>query len=61
MIVTGDITQSDLPPQMLSGLVKAAEILKDVDDIKILYFDELDVVRHPLVQTIIKRFENAKN
>ncbi len=61
MIVTGDITQSDLPPQMLSGLVKAADILKDVDDIKILYFDELDVVRHPLVQTIIKRFENAKN
>ncbi len=61
MIVTGDITQSDLPPQVLSGLVKASYILKNVDDIKILYFDELDVVRHPLVQTIIKRFEDAKN
>jgi len=59
MIVTGDITQSDLPPQVLSGLVKASQILKNVDDIKIMYFDELDVVRHPLVQTIIKRFENA--
>jgi len=61
MIVTGDITQSDLPSNMLSGLVKASHILKNVDDIKILYFDELDVVRHPLVQTIIKRFENDKN
>jgi len=59
MIVTGDITQSDLPPQVLSGLVKASQILKNVDDIKIMFFDELDVVRHPLVQTIIKRFENA--
>ena len=59
MIVTGDITHSDLPPQVQSGLVKASQILKNVDDIKILYFDELDVVRHPLVQTIIKRFENV--
>jgi phosphate starvation-inducible PhoH-like protein len=59
MIVTGDITQSDLPAQVQSGLVKASQILKNVDDIKILYFDELDVVRHPLVQTIIKRFENV--
>ena len=59
MIVTGDITQSDLPTQIQSGLVKASQILKNVDDIKILYFDELDVVRHPLVQTIIKRFENV--
>jgi phosphate starvation-inducible PhoH-like protein len=61
MIVTGDITQSDLPGHMLSGLVKASRILKNVDDIEILYFTELDVVRHPLVQTIIKRFENAKD
>lgn len=60
MIVTGDITQSDLPGNMLSGLVKASKILKNVDDIEIHYFTELDVVRHPLVQTIIKRFENAK-
>jgi phosphate starvation-inducible PhoH-like protein len=61
MIVTGDITQSDLPPQVQSGLIRASHILKNVDDIKIMYFDELDVVRHPLVQTIIKRFENAKD
>ncbi len=61
MIVTGDITQSDLPKRMTSGLVKASEILKDIDQVKIQYFDEKDVVRHPLVQTIIKRFENDKN
>lgn len=58
MIVTGDITQSDLPKRMVSGLVRASEILKDIDSVDILYFDEKDVVRHPLVQTIIKRFEN---
>lgn len=58
MIVTGDITQSDLPNKTVSGLVRASEILKDIDAIDILYFTELDVVRHPLVQTIIKRFEN---
>lgn len=61
MIVTGDITQSDLPKRMTSGLVKASEILKDIDQVKIQYFDDKDVVRHPLVQTIIKRFENDKN
>lgn len=58
MIVTGDITQSDLPKRTVSGLVRASEILKNIDSIEILYFTELDVVRHPLVQTIIKRFEN---
>jgi len=61
MIVTGDITQSDLPRNMVSGLVKAAEILQKIDAVEILYFNERDVVRHPLVQTIIKRFENDKN
>ncbi|MDD5293516.1 MAG: PhoH family protein [Candidatus Izemoplasmatales bacterium] len=59
MIVTGDITQSDLPDRVLSGLVKASKILNDVEDIGILYFDKIDVVRHPLVQTIIQRFEDA--
>jgi len=61
MIVTGDITQSDLPKNMMSGLVKASQILQDIDNVEILYFNEKDVVRHPLVQTIIKRFENDKN
>ncbi len=61
MIVTGDITQSDLPKKMVSGLVKAGEILKNIDTVEILYFDDSDVVRHPLVQTIIKRFEHDQN
>ncbi|XMB72569.1 PhoH family protein [Mycoplasmatota bacterium WC30] len=61
MIVTGDVTQSDLPKRMTSGLVKASQILKNIDGVEILYFNELDVVRHPLVQTIIKRFENDQN
>lgn len=61
MVVTGDITQSDLPVKVLSGLIKASQILMDVDDIEILFFENIDVVRHPLVQTIIKRFEDAKD
>ncbi|MBN2540674.1 MAG: PhoH family protein [Bacilli bacterium] len=61
MIVTGDITQSDLPKSMISGLVKAGEILQDIDSVDILYFDDRDVVRHPLVQTIIKRFEHDQD
>lgn len=61
MIVTGDITQSDLPQRITSGLVKAAEILKDIEGIDIIFFANGDVVRHPLVQTIIERFERVEN
>ncbi|MBN2504803.1 MAG: PhoH family protein [Bacilli bacterium] len=61
MIVTGDITQSDLPVRVLSGLVRAADILKNIEGIDIMFFENMDVVRHPLVQTIIERFEHAKD
>ncbi|HOP57616.1 MAG TPA: PhoH family protein [Bacillota bacterium] len=61
MIVTGDVTQSDLPARVPSGLIRASEILKEINDIAIVTFDNTDVVRHPLVQTIIKRFEDAKD
>lgn len=61
MIVTGDITQSDLPSRVESGLVKASQILKNVSDIEMIFFENQDVVRHPLVQQIIQRFENDKN
>lgn len=57
MIVTGDVTQSDLPKHMKSGLVGAAELLRGIDDIAIMRFSRIDVVRHPLVQTIIERFD----
>ncbi len=60
-IITGDITQIDLPENKKSGLVEAAKILKDVDDIAITYFNEKDVVRHKLVQNIIKAYEKYYN
>jgi len=61
MVVTGDITQTDLPKNIVSGLIRAKEILNDIPDIFIMSFENHDVVRHPLVQTIIQRFENAQN
>jgi len=56
-VITGDITQIDLPAGRMSGLVEALKILKDVEDIKIVYFSERDVVRHRLVQEIVRAYE----
>lgn len=58
MIITGDITQIDLPKGVASGLKKALHILKDVKGIRFVYLTALDVVRHPVVQRIIERYEN---
>ena len=55
-IITGDITQIDLPPRDSSGLIEATEILKNVDGIDFIFFDENDVVRHRLVKDIIKAY-----
>ncbi len=63
MVVTGDITQIDLPPGRQSGLLEAIEVLKGIKGISFIYFDERDVVRHSLVQEIVKayeRYEQAK-
>ncbi len=57
MVVTGDVTQIDLPDGKRSGLVEASKILKDVEDVKTIRFTEKDVVRHKLVQDIIKAYE----
>lgn len=57
IVVTGDITQIDLPDGKKSGLVEAMKILKGIDDIAINVFTEKDVVRHRLVQDIIKAYE----
>lgn len=57
MVVTGDVTQIDLPDGKRSGLVEATKILKNVEDIKTIHFSEKDVVRHKLVQDIIKAYE----
>lgn len=61
MVITGDITQIDLPDSRKSGLIDAMHILKNVDDICITKFTEKDVVRHKLVQDIIKAYEKAYN
>lgn len=57
MVVTGDVTQIDLPLGRKSGLVEAERILQDIDDIGFMYFAEQDVVRHSLVQKMIAAYE----
>ena len=59
-VITGDVTQIDLPNANRSGLVEANDILKNVEGIRFCYFDEGDVVRHHLVQRIIRAYEDAK-
>ena len=56
-VITGDITQIDLPEGKRSGLMDAARVLRNIDDIQILYFTEKDVVRHKLVQKIVRAYE----
>lgn len=57
MVVTGDQTQIDLPSGKKSGILHAVEVLKGVDGIAIVNFNEVDVVRHPLVQRIVKAYD----
>jgi len=59
-VVTGDITQIDLPDSKRSGLVEAAEILRNVKGISFIHFDQSDVVRHHLVQRIINAYDEHK-
>ena len=59
MVITGDITQTDLPPGRTSGLAEIQEILKDVPGIKFIYFTREDVVRHHLVQEILKAYDRS--
>ncbi len=60
-VVTGDITQIDLPEGVKSGLVEAKDILREIEGISFILFSEQDVVRHPLVQEIIKAYEKMGN
>jgi phosphate starvation-inducible PhoH-like protein len=59
-VVTGDVTQIDLPDRRRSGLTEAESLLKDVEGIAICYFTEVDVVRHPLVAKIIRAYERKR-
>ncbi|MFZ9039769.1 MAG: PhoH family protein [Gammaproteobacteria bacterium] len=60
-VVTGDITQTDLPEQKASGLIHSLKILKKIDDIGFTYFSSVDVVRHPLVQSIVEAYDKFEN
>lgn len=59
LVVTADITQIDLPQPQKSGVLQAIEILKPISEISFIRFNEKDVVRHPLVQKIIKAYKKA--
>lgn len=61
VVVTGDITQIDLPPERKSGLVHALGVLKDVEGISQIYLTYKDVVRHEMVQRIISAYDKAYN
>ena len=55
-VITGDVTQVDLPSGKDSGLIQIQHILQDIEGIDFVYFSERDVVRHPLVQEIVKAY-----
>ena len=59
-VITGDITQIDLPGAKRSGLLEAMDILKNIDGVVFMHFDETDVVRHQLVQRIIRAYDEHK-
>ncbi len=61
MVITGDLTQIDLPKGKKSGLRTALEILKDVNGIEFMHLQAADVVRHPLVQKVITAYDNSEN
>jgi phosphate starvation-inducible PhoH-like protein len=59
-VITGDVTQIDLPMDKISGLVEAEELLCRTDGIRFIHFSELDVVRHPLVQDVIRAYNHLE-
>jgi phosphate starvation-inducible PhoH-like protein len=60
-VITGDVTQTDLPDGKTSGLVEAAQILGGISGIRFIYFSREDVVRHSLVQEVIDAYEDMEN
>jgi phosphate starvation-inducible PhoH-like protein len=60
IIVTGDVTQVDLPREARSGLIDAMQRLREVEGVAIVHLSEHDIVRHPLVQRIVKAYEEDK-
>ena len=60
-VVTGDITQIDLPRGKGSGLIEASEVLAGVEGIELVWFSKADVVRHPLVEKIVGAYERYRS
>jgi len=58
VVVTGDVTQIDLPRGQRSGLKEAERVLQNIDEIEFIYFNDKDVVRHKLVQMIVRAYES---
>ena len=61
VVVTGDITQTDLPAGKQSGLKQALEVLRGIPEIAIVTLDRSDVVRHDLVQTVVRAYETYES
>jgi phosphate starvation-inducible PhoH-like protein len=59
-VITGDVTQTDLPGGRISGLVQAMDVLRHVDGISFVRFTDMDVVRHPIVQAIVRAYDAHK-
>jgi phosphate starvation-inducible PhoH-like protein len=60
MVVTGDITQVDLPASRTSGLIEIQSVLQGIDGIRFIYFDDRDVVRHDLVSSIVRAYDRVR-
>ena len=60
-VITGDLTQVDLPPKVTSGLRQALQVLKSVEGVSMTFFDARDVVRHPIVRRIVEAYEQAED
>jgi phosphate starvation-inducible PhoH-like protein len=59
-VITGDVTQTDLGPGQVSGLLHAVELLSGIEGISVMHFTDADVVRHPLVAEVIKAYQEAE-
>ena len=60
-VVTVDITQIDLPPGRASGVVQAINILRNIDGMSMVFFNDRDVARHPLVQRVVNAYESSSS
>jgi phosphate starvation-inducible PhoH-like protein len=58
MVITGDLSQIDLPSGENSGLAEAAQILADMDEVGFVYFSDADVLRHPLVSRVVRAYQS---